>query len=584
MQFKRILALLCLCILIATVGYSAEEYRKLGVEDLEIATGGTGAAETAVSAGGVSSTKLDSATIYMRTAPGGTIDNAIVTKQPLDAQLTTLSAPTAWRLYYSGATDWAALAFGTSGQCLKSGGASAAPTFGDCGGAADLNNSTMDNTIIGGTTAVAGTFTTVTGTSGVFTSLTRGDVSDTEFSYLSTLTSNVQTQLNAKQAYDADLAVLSAPTAWRIFYSNGSQAITELALGTSGYFLQSNGASSAPTWVASTVTSLDNTTMDNTVIGGTTPVAGTFTTLTATTVNTTTLNATGLSTLDNVVISEGTIDNTVIGGTTAVAGSFTDIVGTTITVGSVSDTEFGYLNGVTSAIQTQIDLKAPIIDPTFTNNITVDNEVTALQYNSSGAADTHYINVANANPPNSGTETTGDCYYDNTTTAWLCWDGDSWESTAVVTLGYGDNPTVDSAGKVGIDNTADQFVYYGTAERVISPQYTKDFVVKGATTADNTLLFKADTNITLTQLDCVIDPGDADGTDNVTVTLLECTSAGDTCVSSGASVVATNAGASDSTITDAAIDVDDWVKVEFSSVQGTASFLSCSIRYAITRQ
>jgi molybdopterin-binding protein len=35
---------------------------------------------------------------------------------------------------------------------------------------------------------------------------------------------------------------------WRVFYSNGSGVITELALGSSGTFLGSNGVSSAPTW------------------------------------------------------------------------------------------------------------------------------------------------------------------------------------------------------------------------------------------------------------------------------------------------------------------------------------------------
>ena len=35
---------------------------------------------------------------------------------------------------------------------------------------------------------------------------------------------------------------------WKVFYSNGSGAVTELALGASGKVLQSNGASSAPTW------------------------------------------------------------------------------------------------------------------------------------------------------------------------------------------------------------------------------------------------------------------------------------------------------------------------------------------------
>ena len=37
-------------------------------------------------------------------------------------------------------------------------------------------------------------------------------------------------------------------TAWRSFYSNGSGDVTELAFGTSGQVLTSNGASSAPTW------------------------------------------------------------------------------------------------------------------------------------------------------------------------------------------------------------------------------------------------------------------------------------------------------------------------------------------------
>jgi hypothetical protein len=37
-------------------------------------------------------------------------------------------------------------------------------------------------------------------------------------------------------------------TAWRVFYSNTDGDVTELALGTSGQYLKSNGASSAPTW------------------------------------------------------------------------------------------------------------------------------------------------------------------------------------------------------------------------------------------------------------------------------------------------------------------------------------------------
>lgn len=52
------------------------------------------------------------------------------------------------------------------------------------------------------------------------------------------------------QSLDADLTTLSSPTAWRLFYSNGSSVITELTLGADGTFLESNGASAAPAFRA----------------------------------------------------------------------------------------------------------------------------------------------------------------------------------------------------------------------------------------------------------------------------------------------------------------------------------------------
>ena len=65
---------------------------------------------------------------------------------------------------------------------------------------------------------------------------------------------------------------------------------------------------------------------------------------------------------NTVNFAQGSLDDLQVGGLTA----------TSITVGDVSNTEFGYLNGVTSAIQTQIDAKAPSNSPTLvTPNIGV---------------------------------------------------------------------------------------------------------------------------------------------------------------------------------------------------------------------
>lgn len=43
----------------------------------------------------------------------------------------------------------------------------------------------------------------------------------------------------------------------------------------------------------------------------------------------------------------------------------------TTSIGNVSSTEIGYLDGVTSAVQTQIDAKAPSASPTFTGTVTL---------------------------------------------------------------------------------------------------------------------------------------------------------------------------------------------------------------------
>lgn len=52
---------------------------------------------------------------------------------------------------------------------------------------------------------------------------------------------------------DASWGLRTWLTAWRLYYSNWSWIETPLSFGTSGYVLQTNGASSAPTWVAPTV-------------------------------------------------------------------------------------------------------------------------------------------------------------------------------------------------------------------------------------------------------------------------------------------------------------------------------------------
>ena len=70
-------------------------------------------------------------------------------------------------------------------------------------------------------------------------------------------------------------------------------------------------------------------------------------------------------------ISNAHISNTAAIAQSKISGLTSDLANKQDKVSAVSDTEIGYLDGVTSAIQTQIDSKAPLASPTFTGTVTL---------------------------------------------------------------------------------------------------------------------------------------------------------------------------------------------------------------------
>jgi hypothetical protein len=79
---------------------------------------------------------------------------------------------------------------------------------------------------------------------------------------------------------------------------------------------------------------------------------------------------------DNIDVFQFSGSGTITAGTNiSVSGNqvstVTDPTFTSASIGDVSNTELQYLNGVTSAIQTQLDAKAPTANPTFTGTVTV---------------------------------------------------------------------------------------------------------------------------------------------------------------------------------------------------------------------
>ena len=74
----------------------------------------------------------------------------------------------------------------------------------------------------------------------------------------------------------------------------------------------------------------------------------------------------GLSDTSDIVLKSGA---QTLGGAKTFTGDVTLPVNTSI--GIVTSTEIGYLDNVTSAIQTQLDAKAPLASPTFTGTVTL---------------------------------------------------------------------------------------------------------------------------------------------------------------------------------------------------------------------
>ena len=225
-----------------------------------------------------------------------------------------------------------------------------------------------------------------------------GDVSNTEIGYLNGVTSSVQGQIDAKLA-SADAqgtyAPLAAPTftgnvtlpsttsigdvdATEISYING---VTSAIQGQ----IDSKAPIDSPTFTG-TVT-LPNGTVTSTMIAATTIATSNIADTAITADKLATNSVTNAKLADDAVdtaeikdgavtsakIADGTIVNADISATAAIDWTKLAISST------VSATELGYVDGVTSAIQTQLDAKlasataastyAPIASPTFTGTV-----------------------------------------------------------------------------------------------------------------------------------------------------------------------------------------------------------------------
>jgi hypothetical protein len=111
---------------------------------------------------------------------------------------------------------------------------------------------------------------------------------------------------------------------------------------------------------------------------------------------------------------------------------------------------------------------------------------------------------------------------------------------------------------------------------------TASFTVESPTTSDDFLLFKAPSAITITAINCIVDPAGA--AESVVLTVNEYDGDGDTPAGIDGATTITCANtntADDGALSNAAVDSGDWVGIDTGAVTGTVTFFQGTITYTV---
>ena len=139
------------------------------------------------------------------------------------------------------------------------------------------------------------------------------------------------------------------------------------------------------------------------------------------------------------------------------------------------------------------------------------------------------------------------------------------------------NATVNAAGEVTVDTTTDQLKYYGGAVRVLPYIQYLSFVIPAPAEADDINIMKAPYGMTIIGIDCIVQ-----GTTSATGQIQECDSAGANCADLDSDIVCDADGAADDgTLTDSAIASGGWLRWKTTSLSGTPTFLTVTVRYSV---
>ena len=224
--------------------------------------------------------------------------------------------------------------------------------------------------------------------------ISTGSISNTEFDYLNGLSDNIQTQLNGKQQTltltttgTSGAATLVGGTLNIPQYSAGASGVSQIVAGTNVTISPvggtgvvtinatgGGGGSGTVTSVAALTLGTTGTDLSSTVANGTTTPVITLNVPNASASNRGALTSTDWSTFNgkqNAITGAAT---TITTSDLTVSRALTSNASGKVAVSATTDTELGYVSGVTSAIQTQINTKQQTLS-TVTTAQSVNGQV-----------------------------------------------------------------------------------------------------------------------------------------------------------------------------------------------------------------
>jgi hypothetical protein len=146
-----------------------------------------------------------------------------------------------------------------------------------------------------------------------------------------------------------------------------------------------------------------------------------------------------------------------------------------------------------------------------------------------------------------------------------------------IAIPNGATPTVDAAGEMAIDTTSDQLAYYGSAKRVLPYIQYASFVVPAPADTDDINILKAPYGMTILGISCIVQ-----GSTSATGQIQECDSTGGSCADLDSDITCDSDGAADDgSFTDSAIASGGWLRWKTTSVSGTPTFLTVTVRYSV---